>query len=443
MKRVAAVLLAGLWACGGAGSASRPDHVVLISIDTLRADHLGAYGHSRPTSPHLDRLAQGGAVFENAISPSPWTLPAHASLLTGLTPSGHGVRTPDQRLPDDVALLAESLSRAGFVTGAVVNSRYLGRRFGFDRGFDHFEALPAPAGGAPSRVEEAALRWLERNAGAPRWFLFVHFYDVHSDYGAAPETEAIFVGAGGSVVTGSTQELTAVRRGERALSAADLERLRGLYDAGIRQVDEAVGRLMEGLADRDLLGRTGLVVTSDHGEEFLEHGGVLHGRTHYREVLRVPLIWHGPGVAPGVRIAAPVSLVDVVPTVLAGLGVPLPAALDGVDLGPRLAGRPSGPNSRRFVVAEGDHGNEEPDVLRSIRGPRFALIHDRRTQRAQLYDWTADPGEQRNRSEELPGVRDELARSLERATRDARRPTLGEPLTPEEQAELRALGYLR
>jgi arylsulfatase A-like enzyme len=416
---------------------------VLISIDTLRADHLGAYGYSRPTSPNLDRLAAGGVVFENARSTAPWTLPAHASLLTGLAPSRHGVRTPEHRLGADVPVLAEVLSDAGWTTAGVVNSRYLGRAFGLDRGFDHFEAIRPPAATEASSVESPARRWLEAHAGGAPFFLFVHFYDVHSDYGASPEIEALMAPGPAGGIRGRTEELQAVRRGDRQLDAADLERVVALYDAGIRQVDEAIGRLLETLDELGVSERTWVVVTSDHGEEFLEHGGVLHGRTHYRELLHVPLLWRGPGVPAGVRIEAPVSLVDVVPTVIAGLGLSDHPPVDGVDLAPLLAGSSPESGSGRYIVAEGDHGRNEDDTLRSIRGPRYALIHDRLSDRVELFDLRADPGESTDLAQARPEIRDELRRRLDDATTESRPASPRTPLSAREEAELRALGYLR
>jgi arylsulfatase A-like enzyme len=442
VRRLVWLLAWAVAACGPPDPTPGPSHVVLVSIDTLRADHLGAYGYDRPTSPHLDALASEGTLFWNASSTSPWTLPAHASLLTGRWPSRHGVRSEAHRIPGDVPLLAELLRRQGWATAAVVNSRYLGRRFGFDRGFDHFQALPAPRSTEASGVEAAALDWLERHADAERFFLFVHFYDVHSDYGATPELEARF-GVEGPGLEGRTEELRAVRRGERALSGDDLRRLRGLYDAGIARVDAAVGRLVAALDRHGLRDSTWVVVTADHGEEFLEHGGVLHGRTHYREVLRVPLVFAGPGVVRGRRIDAPVSVADVAPTLLGALGHPAPAGMDGVDLSPWLRGGSPEPDGPRFVLAEGDHGDAEPDSLRSLRGPRLELIRDGATGRSELYDWRADPAQRRDRAADWPEERARLERQLEVLSGSARAAEPRPPLSEEEAAELRALGYLR
>jgi arylsulfatase A-like enzyme len=415
--------------------------VLLISLDTLRPDHLGAYGYARPTSPHRDRLAAEGVLFEVALSVSPWTLPAHATLLTGRLPHQHGVRRDDLKLAPGTETLAVLLQRVGFDTAAIVNHLFLGTRYGLHRGFDFFRQVAGPEQ-APSSVADQALGWLgARAADDPDpFFLFLHFYDTHSDYRALERYESLFARPYDGPIDGSTEQLREVLDGERRLAPEDRQRLIDLYDASVRQLDAEVGRLLAGLEQRGWLDETLVVVTSDHGEEFLEHGGVLHARTHYEELLRIPLIWRGPGLPRGVRVAEPVSLADVAPTLLARLGV-AGSAVAGRDLAPLWSG--GGRGEERFVVADGDRDNAEPDRYQSIRGSRYKLIRERRSGTSRLYDLVRDPGEQRDLADREPGRRDDLARRLDAFLAEgAGEATAAEPLGEDELEQLRALGYL-
>jgi arylsulfatase len=418
---------------------------VLVSIDTLRADMLGCYGYARPTSPALDALAARGVLFERAFSPAPWTLPAHTSLLTGLQPSRHGVVSHGVALAAGIPTLAEVLEARGFFTAGIVNSHNLGDRYGLHRGYASYDyVLEQERRVAPSQVEALALRWLERDPPEP-FFLFLHFYDVHSDYRALPRYGRLFARAYDGPVDGSTQQLRRVRRGELELGPGAAGRLADLYAAGIRQMDDGLARLLASLDEHGLLDDTLLVVTSDHGEEFLEHGGVLHGRTQFDEVLRVPLVLSGPGLPRGRRVSEPVSLIDVLPTVLALLGVPAPEDLDGLDLRPLWTGGASAALRDRAFFGEADHGNQPDDRTRSVRRGRFKLILDRPTGESRLYDLVADPRETRDVSAEHPveaaALRRELDDHLERTT--PRTPPVPLPdLERDDVERLRALGYL-
>lgn len=435
---LALAVAALLWL--GKGTAS-PRRVILISIDTLRADHLGSYGYPRPTSPLLDALAAEGVVFEDVFSPSPWTLPAHGSLLTGLYPSRHGLKSHEDYLPSRVATLALVLSRQGFRTAAVVNSHNLSPRYGLDRGFQEFRYIEESVDRIEPSTEiiDQAIDWLRASSDRPL-FLFLHTYDVHSDYRSRPAYEAQFVGPYEGVATGATAQLISAREGKLALDAKDAGHLIDLYDAGIRQMDDDLGRLLAFLRAEGLYEETLLVITSDHGEEFLERGGVLHGRTQFQEVVRVPLILRGPGIARGQRIPTPVSLVDVMPTVLGLLRIGEPGGIDGGDLGPlwRERSRPA-----RYLFGEADHNNVEPDVTRAARRENFKLHYDRLTRKHELYDLAQDPAERRDVAAQHPGVADqmlqEILRFMETRT-EGERPR--EKLTPEQIEKLKSLGYL-
>ena len=433
--RRARVLLALVLALGAACSPSRPTNVLLISIDTLRADRLGCYGYARPTSPTLDALARGGTLFEHTVAQSPWTVPSHATLFTGLFPHGHGVVSESDRLAEELPTLATLLRGRGFLTAAVVQTSWLSAAQGFTQGFDSFVEIPDYADGG-TLVARAAETWLRAYAGRPL-FLFLHFYDVHSEYRPKPEYRERFTKPYDGFVDGSTMQLQELRNGFLALGARDLEQLSDLYDAEIRQLDDALGRLLPLLDELGVRDETLVVVTADHGEEFLEHGNVLHGRTLYREVLAVPLIWNGPGVPRGARVAAIASLADVVPTVLGRLGAAVPAGLDGIDL---LAA--PGPSAERRVVAAADHYNAEPDSLRMIQDLRYKLIVERITGAVHLYDLERDPAERTDVAAQSPERVATLRQQLERHLARARQAPARAPLSPEQAERLRALGYL-
>jgi arylsulfatase A-like enzyme len=442
MSRVAAwVWLAFAAVAAGCQHAPAvPARVLLISIDTLRPDHLGAYGYTRPTSPNLDAFARQGVVFEDVTSTSPWTLPAHASMFTGLYPTRHGVIDLTAKLSRDLPTLATRMAEAGFATGAVVNSRYLSPTFGLERGFQRFRYVTEARGQRePSTlVTEQALAWARELTGQ-RWFLFVHYYDVHSDYAALPGYEQQFVRPYAGRADGTTAQLLAVRGGALSYDAADVQHVIDLYDASIRQTDDEIARLLAGFGDdRELL----VIVTSDHGEEFLEHGGVLHGRTQFQELVRVPLLVRGPGIPRGVRIPTLASLVDLMPTILAAVGAPPAPGMDGADLSPSWRGG-GAELGARYLSSEADHNNAEPDAVRAVRHGAFTLHADRLRQSRRLFDLRIDPHEQRDVAAAHPDVVADLHAQMERF-RSAPRMTGGAvTLTPELEERLKSLGYAR
>lgn len=415
-----------------------PRNAILISIDTLRADHLGCYGYALPTSPRIDVFAREGVVFEATQSTAPWTLPAHASLLTGLWPSRHGARTVRDGLAPGVATLATRLSVHGYDTAAFVNSFFLGPGFGLERGFARFDQIEedhSPRGAAPGIVD-TALAWLDQPRDR-RFFLFLHFFDVHSDYRSEPAIEALFVEQRGPE-DGTTRQI----RGLAALTSRPpeaVELLSRLYDAGIRQLDLELGRFLDALERSGRASDTLVVVTSDHGEEFGEHGSLLHGSTHYEEMLRVPLLLRGPGLPAGLRIDTPVSLVDVAPTLLDVLGVGPDGAPDGRSLRPLWEGRGADGEDPRALIAEAAPALEG-DRLVAVRMGPYKLVVDESDGSRALYDLTSDAGEREDVAADHAYLVDHLSRVAEqRAVRRAGGPVL--PLPAKRRAQLRALGY--
>jgi arylsulfatase A-like enzyme len=437
-----ALLGAALLVCSGCSEEIDPRlNVVLISVDTLRPDILGCYGYPRDTSPYIDALARSGALFENTIAPSPWTLPSHASLLTGLYPRRHGVRTHRSALAKGEATLAEMFRAEGYATAAITNSLNVTPRYGYLRGFEryHYEAERLDRV-VPSNVIPLANVWLEEGLREP-FFLFLHLYDLHSDYRSVGRHEDRFASPYDGPVDGTTRQLAQVAKGQLTLSEDDRERLLDLYAASIRQVDEEIGRLLTTLHGRGLLARSIVVVTSDHGEEFLEHGGALHGRTQYEEVLKVPLVLRGPGVPKGTRVDAAVSLVDIVPTILALTGAQVPEGLEGRDLTPFLRGNPPENLRDRFVFGDATHDWTPGRSTQSVRYRGFKLVRDADRKQVAVYHLATDPGEQLDVKEAYPELTEMLLNSLDAYNRDDAAGVALPELEPEDAAQLRALGY--
>jgi arylsulfatase A-like enzyme len=411
-----------------------PPNVLVISVDTLRADHLACYGYARPTSPRMDALAAEGVLFEQAYSPTSWTLPGHASMLSGLSPYRHGALESTRRIRDDVPLLAERLRQRGYRTAAIVNAPFVQARYGFARGFERFvEAFDVrDAEGYQPRVEE-----LLGQLPGPPFFVFVHYMAVHSPYTPPPRFNR-FVSAGGPAPGVDGRRLVELNRrlaeGSVTLAPRDVDHLRSLYDGEILAVDEALGRTVDIV--RRLGGTNTLVVlTSDHGEEFLEHGALTHGSTLYDEVLRVPLIVAGPGVSEGHRVSAMVSLMDIVPTLLERAGGPADATLDGRSLAGFLRG--AGQASAADVIALQTSAHDGSVRLRGLRSRSHKLVADDATGRQDVYDLGADPGERRPAGGSPEAAR--LARLL-----SGLRPLAASPVSepaPAEREALRALGY--
>jgi len=321
---------------GPAGD-SEKKNVVVVSLDTLRFDHLGCYGYERPVSPNLDIMADQGLLFRRAYSHAPFTLPSHASLFTSLYPSVHCADDPKSTvLPEGVPLLAEILARSGMATASFNGGCLVSHEFGFHRGFDLYcEVDPLGdrfldgitpnmnrlADGSKGSLDRA-FSWMEETRDRP-FFLFLHTFMVH-DYMPPPEMlDKLGVRHPRGLEQGEeTWERIKKEyfRGD-GLSPEELEWCVDTYDAAVMTADEMVGRLLRELKALDLMNDTLVIVTSDHGEEFMDHGGLLHCWTVYEELIRVPLLMHVPGIKGGSEVETRVNQVDIVPTVLDWLGM--------------------------------------------------------------------------------------------------------------------------
>lgn len=308
--------------------------MLVVSIDTLRADRLGCYGYARDTSPALDRLARERAVrFTHALAEASWTLPSHVTMLSGLHPLTHGVRRPEEAPADEVALLAERLGETHY-TFAITDGGWLSETWGFARGFDSFHAQDRDI----ERSVEAMLEYARHRRGKGPWFAFLHTYDVHCPYDPPPPYAGKYRSAGAEPIE------VAGRCGNPHFNAMTLTPGQALtlsdrYDEDVRRVDDALGLLFAAFDELDLWEDTVVIVTSDHGEEFLEHGQIGHERTLSREVLSIPLLVAAPGLAAR-TVEEVVGLADLVPTVLELAGLAPGERLDGRSLVPLLRGQP-------------------------------------------------------------------------------------------------------
>lgn len=396
----ASLLLAALALgnCAVNGAPDGPPDLLLISVDTLRRDHLGCYGHPRATSPNLDALAARGVVFENASSTASWTLPAHVSMLTGLYPAFHDVQDDGSKLADGLPTLAERLAAAGYSTLAVVSHVYVSRAFGLARGFDIFDESLTEGGSKNPRAGSVVERVLEHVGAVSRdqpLFTFVHLFDPHWEYSPPPPFDRRFTDpAYAGPVDGTLASLSPYFELGSPMSPADLRRAIDLYDGEIAYVDVEVGRLIHELERRRR--PTVVAFTADHGEEFKEHGSLGHGRTLFGEQLAVPLILAGdPALVAGTRRRAPVSLVDLAPTLLELAGAEPLADVQGISLlAPEVRSRVVFGESIRFG-----------DEIRSARLGPFKMIHWEQGDRRVFFDLEQDPWEQQPMREDPSGGR--------------------------------------
>lgn len=445
MRSLHAALLAVPLLLAGCGGDPLARNVLLISIDTLRPDHLGCYGGGRETSPNVDALCRESVVFEQAISHAPSTLPSHATMLSSLPPQVHGAsfnrRTP---LPDDAVTLAEVLSERGFRTVSFNDGSQVKGLWGLAQGFDLYRSTRGDRAVAHARFDDRVsdfLGWLDgdgpEDGGAKPFFAFLHSYEVHHPY--IPDEEdlarledATYDGWLGRRV--SVRSLKRIKRRERTVDDADRAFIETAYDAEIRSMDRALGRLLEGLRERGVLDDTLVVFTSDHGEEFGEHGDWgWHGHTLYDELLRVPLVVRFPeGRWAGERVRRQVRLVDLAPTVADGVGVPAPGSWWGISLLPLLEGGELPP---LVAVAMVDQDREVP--AGGVRTGRWKYLAGR------LFDLEHDPRETVNVLLDHPELAAALSDHLEGVRRRAREGDAGTvELDPETARELEALGYL-
>lgn len=396
-------------ACGRDSALDRKPNVLFITIDTLRADHLGVYGHARPTSPRIDEFAESAVVFEEAFSHSSWTLPSFATMLTSTYAQTHGCAQFHHALDESFTTFPEILAQAGYRTGAVTSHVFVGKRHGLLQGIEWIddslvldleashEQISSPA------VTEKGIRFLEeaaRNRGEP-WMLWLHYFDPHELYRRHPETAAAFPGDDDA----------------------------SLYQGEIAFTDSWIGKVFDALDRLDLADDTIVILTSDHGEEFQDHGSNRHGQSVYREVLHVPFLFRAPGVAPR-RIPEQVRTVDLLPTLLDLVGLPVPWYAQGASLAPAMRGEPlrelpvyAEVRLREDFIAEAIQANGWKLILDHCGASRRTdtdVELDARGNRLRknlgftelLFDLRTDPYERENVIADHPEIRDRLTEML-------------------------------
>jgi arylsulfatase A-like enzyme len=437
------------------GANERPSFVVLL-VDTLRSDYLGAYGFEGAISPNLDRLAAESLLFENCFANAPWTKPSIATLFTSLPPAVHGVTGMGkatwsgeggltQVLPQDAETIAERFQGAGYRTAAFVANPFISPRYGFSQGFGVFErkekteALLASAG-----------QWLAERASdreAP-FFLYLHVMDVHGPYDAPRQTTRRSFARSTSESRTLTEESTSDSRVFRQTEWATeeeryrLKSWRAKYGAGVHAFDREIGAFLDDLRGSGVLDRAYLVLTSDHGEELMEHGGWNHGNNLYDHQLHVPLLIRKPlAEDAGRRIPSLVSLVDLMPTLSAVGGIEAPSGILGRDFSMLLRGGSDAEIKATFASAV----NENPRI-QGVRTLSHKLIWDEERGELELYDVVSDPKECRDLSEEdspsVARLKTYLRENLERnQARGALAPE-AVPVDDELRSRLKALGYV-
>jgi arylsulfatase A-like enzyme len=435
-----AVLACGVLAALGCARESSPPNLVLISLDTTRADHLSVYGYPRETTPNLERLADGGVRFALAYAPAPTTGPSHATLFTGLHPITHRVVKNGRVLMSAHATLAERLLAHGWTTAGFVSSYVLDARFGWDQGFEHWDddfdlatattMVPSGTGAEVfDRTADAttrrALAWLEQGRDPSRpFFLFVHYMDPHEPWLAPPEFLQRF----------RTPDLP-------------MDGISGLvarYDAEIAFTDHQIGELLAALDRLGLARNTIVAVSADHGEGLMQHGELNHGTQLYEEQVRVPLLMRWPRGLPAGRVVdGPVSLIDVTPTLLALAGVaPEPGdALQGRSLVPVMRGDQAIDPAQPLFLFRPDN-TEIPGEQYAVREGDWKLVIGPGEGR-ELFDLARDPREREDRAAAQPERAAEMEERIRAWLREHGRPDVQpEQVSPEDLERLRALGYV-
>jgi arylsulfatase A-like enzyme len=419
-------------------------NVLIIIADTLRADHLSPYGYTRDTTPYLTQLAQQGVLFENAIAPSSWTLPSHAAMLTGLYPHRNGVQVYADRLSGSIPTLGDAMETRGYRTAAFsANYNFFSRDYGFVHGFTHFEEYDQTIGGilekvplsefilkelsqftigfktaffgvenAPNagKIDEDALNWIEN--GRRPFFVVLNYIDVHAPVLPAEPYLHMYT-ANTKARTESLYFERDCENGKHPSCDADQPQFLDVYDGATRYVDDSVRRLLSQLSERGMMQNTIVVFTSDHGQEFGDHGLYGHGRSLYRQVIQVPLIIWKPGLVPAsVRVPTPVSTTDIPATILDLAGASENRADKQLLPGQSLAAfwRPGPPVSVWPVpfselAKAADFNINAPNYrgpIRSIVTPQWHYIHQ--LNRDFLFDWKTDPDETNDLSAAQPNV---------------------------------------
>ncbi len=376
-------------------------NILLISIDSLRADHVGCYGYERNTTPTMDKVAADGIRFANAMSTSSWTLPTHLTMFTGRYQIAHGVMHESYTLSDQVPTMGEVMKAAGYATAGFVSAPYLAAHYGYSRGMDVYRDLSSEYGHraearsaiVSKELTELAVDWLEDNKDEP-FFMFVHNFDAHYDYTPPPPYDTMFDDDYEGEMDGN--HFIERKDVNANMDKRDLDHILALYDGEIRYADDHIGILLDQLRELGLHDDTIVLIVSDHGDEFFEHGNKGHHRTLYDEVLRVPMIVRLPDRAhAGTVVDEQVTLVDLMPTMLELAGIDATDGMQGISMAPLMAGRRSGRTAiysafldkRGFNLQVGRRTSESKVIQHFNR-----ITHPKQTP-VERYDIEIDAGE--------------------------------------------------
>jgi len=450
---------------------SRP-HVIFISLDTLRADHLGCYGYSRDSSPFLDQFAHKGVRFHYVISQAPETTPSHMTMFTGLYPSSHatwvkkfnkdearGEKKIMIPLGNQWQTLPQWFKEAGYHTVAWTGGGMMVGDLGFNRGFDEYHENLKQIN---SKKMEIILNWFKDHSNQP-CFIFIHTYQIHSPYLPPEPYNQIFDPDYNGWIIGDSKKLKSLARqkkipkrdlywgrkpkGEDDISQftpRDLHHLKSLYDGEILYTDKILEIFFNDLANNNLMTNTVVIITSDHGEEFLEHGGFRHSETLYQEVLWVPLIVSYPGFLPeGKVVNSQVRLIDLPPTLLELAGLPIPEQIQGKSLIPLITGKENG---NRPAYSEKHYSRTRPAC--SLRADGYVLYEKGEKKEAkELYDHQNDPGEKIDISRQQPDILSQMvkkAMDFKTSLNTKGSPNIkGIKPTQKQLDTLRSLGYIK
>ncbi|MFT7463743.1 MAG: arylsulfatase A-like enzyme [Pseudohongiellaceae bacterium] len=433
-------------------AATKPQNLLVLTIDTLRADALGAYGNSGKHTPQLDALAARSVVFENAYAPIATTFPSHSTLFTGVYPRLHGVRWNGHNLGDEWTTLAELLADRGYQTGAFVSYKAMVNRGGLGQGFSARsdpEVQPWDGARDGNATVAMAQEWMGEIDSEQPFFLWVHLFEPHVPYPLTDYASEAMGDYAGVFADGSdADEIHELPKGW-ADDPAEVAALRALYDGRVRDADAQVGRLFETLSELGLADRTMVAMLGDHGQLLGEHGAAGHGPVLFEEVLRVPLMLSDPtaSVSAG-RVAERVGLIDVMPTLLERLGEALPEGLQGRSLAPSMFGkslssRPYFAEVRVPKPEPGADADDQEDGAVAVFQGRYKLVV--KGKQRKLYDLSRDPAEATSLSADLPDIVDELEAMAYRhqQLRELLDSVGSGELDDEALAELKALGYLK
>lgn len=430
-------------------------NVILISLDTLRADHVGCYGYSRPTSPALDELAKDSALFLNTYSQSPWTLPSHMSMLYSLNSASHQVYFNDQKVDESLPSLATYLKDQGYITFGFTGGGYVSSIYGFAKGFDWYDE---PVGGrkAPLGMDEAERMfeftsdWLGKNKDKP-FFLFLHTFQIHGPYASPSPWNEMFLDENAGWTKLALRNFLDNQGEDYPFTAEEKANIVALYDGEIRYTDDVlIGPLVARLKELGIYDNTLLIITSDHGEEFDEHGGWLHGRTVYDELIRIPLVIKFPDSAyKGQQIDSMCRLIDIMPTALEAAGIKYDKnSIEGKSLSSFLKGSE---NEDRVFISDLAHKNvpEPCPALIATNKNRLKFIIQKSkdgVKSIEAYDLNRDSHERNDIFKRTQSLRQEIMKELDvyyaekaKLQRNKQRIRMDKEL----EEKLKALGYLR